>query len=202
MSPAKLPNFSGGVLAGGEGRRFGGLDKGWLEHAGRPFIEITLDHLRPLASELRISANRHLDRYAALGLPVLSDRLGAGPLAGLLRLLETATTDWLLSLPCDALALPESLPERLFARQRATQADIVVLEDDDGVHPTVSLTRCALAPDLERFLLGSGRQSVKDWQARHRTVRLRSDGVLANVNDPLALDRYAQSLACGSPAHG
>ena len=197
MSPAHLPDFSGGVLAGGEGRRFGGRDKGWLECEGRPFIEIMLGHLRPQAADLRISANRHIDRYTALGVPVLTDRLGGGPLAGLLRLLETATTDWLLSLPCDALALPDELPEQMFDRQRATAADIVVLEDDDGVHPVVSLTRCALAPDLEAFLRSSERHSVKDWQARHRTVRLRTGGVLANVNDPAALSRIERSLAHG-----
>lgn len=202
MSPANLPDFSGGVLAGGEGRRFGGRDKGWLECDGRPFIEIMLDQLRPQARDLRISANRHIDRYTALDVPVVLDRLGAGPLAGLLRLLETATTDWLLSLPCDALALPDALAERMFALQQTTQADIVVLEDDDGLHPTVSLTRCALALDLEQFLRNSERHSVKDWQARHHTVRLRTDGVLANVNDPAALGRFAESKACGSAAHG
>ena len=203
MSSTALPSFSGGVLAGGEGRRFGGQDKGWLLCGGRPFVEIALDHLRPWAADLRISANRNLERYAALGLPVLGDRLGGGPLAGLLRLLETATTPWLLSLPCDALSLPcnaLSLPERLFAEQQRSGADIVVLQDDDGVHPTVSLTRTALAGDLERFLREAQRHSVRVWQARHRLARLRCEGVLSNVNDPGALLRHEHALT--ESAHG
>lgn len=183
-----LPSFSGGILAGGEGRRFGGRDKGWIDYDGRAFVEVALAHLRPVAAELRISANREIDRYAALGLPVLRDRLGAGPLAGLLRLLETATTDWLLCLPCDALQLPDALPERLFARQREAGADIVVLADAAGVHPTVSLTRTALAADLAAFLDTEGTASLRRWQARHRVAELRLPGrTLANVNDPAAL---------------
>ncbi|WP_253272426.1 NTP transferase domain-containing protein, partial [Chromobacterium subtsugae] len=51
---------SGLILAGGQGMRMGGQDKGWLELAGAPLIELTLARLRPqLANgELLISANR------------------------------------------------------------------------------------------------------------------------------------------------
>lgn len=200
QSQPHLPRFSGGVLAGGEGRRFGGRDKGWLECAGQSFVSIVLDHLRSEAAEIRISANRHLDRYATLGFPVLTDRLGGGPLAGLLRLLETATTPWLLSLPCDALSLPADLPARLFAVQRANAADIVVLADEERDHPIIALTRTVLAADLEHFLLARQRHSVRDWQAGHRRALCRVQGPVINVNDATALQRHEQLLR--SPAHG
>ena len=171
--------LSGGVLAGGEGRRFGGLDKGWIAYRGRPFIEQVLMQLAPQVDDIAISANRSLERYAALGHPVLSDRLGAGPLAGLLRLLESARHDWLLSLPCDALDVPHDLARQLCEAQRASEAEVVVLCDDDGVHPLVALTRRELAPDIEAFL---------------RACQL--CGVLVNVNDAAALRELEE------PAHG
>jgi molybdopterin-guanine dinucleotide biosynthesis protein A len=187
--------LSGGVLAGGEGRRFGGLDKGWIAYRGRPFIQQVLARLAPQVDDIAISANRSLDRYAALGHPVLRDRLGAGPLAGLLRLLESAAQDWLLSAPCDALDLPADLAAQLIEVQRAHEADIVVLRDDDGVHPIVALTRCSLAPDIEAFLLDGG-SSVQRWQSRHRLAQARRGGVLVNVNDAVRL------LQLEEPAHG
>lgn len=191
--------LSGGVLAGGEGRRFGGLDKGWIGYRGRPFIEQVLAQLAPQVDDIAISANRSLGRYAALGYPVLSDRIGAGPLAGLLRLLESARQDWLLSVPCDALALPADLARQLVEVQRAENADVVVLCDDDGVHPIVALTRRALAPDIEAFLREGG-SSVQRWQARHRVARARRGGMLVNVNDAARLRELVVDLE--EPAHG
>jgi molybdopterin-guanine dinucleotide biosynthesis protein A len=184
--PTPVAPISGGILAGGEGRRFGGLDKGWIEHDGRPFIMQVLGALAPQVEDVTISANRHLDRYRALGQPVVSDRLGAGPLAGLLRLLESSPQPWLLSLPCDALDVPDDLARQMLSLRQATDADIVVLEDDEGVHPIVALTRTALAADLEAFLLDGGR-SVQQWQARHRRVCARRRGCFVNVNDAAVL---------------
>ena len=49
--------------------------KGLVELAGRPLVEHVLDALRPQVGTLVISANRHLDRYAAYGHQVVSDTL-------------------------------------------------------------------------------------------------------------------------------
>jgi molybdopterin-guanine dinucleotide biosynthesis protein A len=188
--------LSGGVLAGGEGRRFGGLDKGWIEHRGQAFVTHVLQQLAPQVDDIAISANRHLDRYEALGHPVLRDRLGAGPLAGLLRLLESAPQQWLLSVPCDALDLPADLAEQFVDVQRCEDADVVVLADDDGVHPIVALTRCSLAPDIEAFMLAGG-SSVQRWQSRHRVVHARRGGVFVNVNDAARLSELQLEAAHG-----
>ncbi|MDB5969769.1 MAG: molybdenum cofactor guanylyltransferase [Hydrocarboniphaga sp.] len=195
LSHSQQP-IAGGILAGGEGRRFGGLDKGWIAYRGHSFVEQVLSRLQPQVDELLISANRNLDRYQALGHPVLSDRLGAGPLAGLLRLLESASRSWLLTAPCDALDLPTDLARQFIEIQRSQDADVVVLTDDDGVHPTVSLTRASLAPDIEAFMRDGG-LSLQRWQSRHRVVQARRGGVLCNVNDATALDELQRE-----PVHG
>src|SRR3954453_12985482 len=64
------------ILAGGEARRMGGGDKTLLEIGGRPMLAAVIDALaiRPMA----ISANGDPSRFAAFGLPVLSD----GPFQG------------------------------------------------------------------------------------------------------------------------
>ena len=73
------------LLAGVEGRRKGGQDKGLLPWCGQPLYRHVLARLAPQAGWLAISANRHLDDYAASGHDVFADEAawqGMGPLAG------------------------------------------------------------------------------------------------------------------------
>ena len=86
--------LTGVILAGGEGRRMGGADKGLQLLDGRPLVHWVLDRLRPQVGRVVISANRNLDRYREFGCPVLSDTLAgfAGPLAGLQAAMAEAGT--------------------------------------------------------------------------------------------------------------
>jgi molybdenum cofactor guanylyltransferase len=182
--------ISGGILAGGEGRRFGGADKGWLEFRGRSFVEQVSDALAPQVDQLIISANRNLLRYAALGFPVVTDDVGRGPAAGVLRLLETALHPWVLCAPCDALSLPATLARDFVDAQWAEEADIVVLHDGMQVHPTCCLVPSGLAPDLRRYLQ-DGQTALWRWQARHRLAYAQLASPFVNINDASALAVHA-----------
>ncbi|MGB9128090.1 MAG: molybdenum cofactor guanylyltransferase, partial [Thiobacillus sp.] len=91
------------ILAGGQGQRMGGADKGLIGYRGRPLIEWALAALSPQVGEILISANRNFETYAAYGHRVLPDTLPdfPGPLAGVLAALEAVNVDWLLVVPCD-----------------------------------------------------------------------------------------------------
>lgn len=176
------------MLAGGAGTRFGGVDKGWVEFDGRPLIEWTLDALRPQVAELLISANRNQGRYAALGATVVGDAHPAsydGPLAGLVELLAAAHRDWLLCVPCDAVRLPPDLAARFAACVQAEQADIAVLADAAGIHPTFCYVRTALAEDARRCF-EAGERAPRKWFARHRLAHLVAP-TPHNLNTPEAL---------------
>lgn len=179
---------SGGILAGGEGRRFGGADKGWVEFRGRGLVEWTLEALRPQVAEVLISANRNLDRYRSLGVEVLSDELvgaPAGPMAGLARLLEKACQPWLLCVPCDAVRLPADLAARFLETVATGDADLAVLHDGEREHPTVCLVRTTLAEDARHWFAHGGR-ALREWQARQRRVWLQGEPPL-NLNTPESL---------------
>lgn len=180
--------ISGGILAGGAGTRFGGADKGWVEFEGRPLIAWTLDALRPQVDEILISANRNRERYAALGANVLEDASPErydGPLAGLVRLLSAAQHDWLLCVPCDALVLPPDLAAQFAARAQAEAADIAVLADEAGIHPTFCFLRTTLRTDALAAFAG-GERAPRCWFARHRVAQLKSASPL-NLNTPEGL---------------
>ena len=80
------------ILAGGEGTRLGGVDKGLIEFKGRRMIEWTLDIVRPCVSQLLISCNRNITDYMPLGDSVVCDRI-AGSL-GSRKLMLYALLCW------------------------------------------------------------------------------------------------------------
>lgn len=151
---------TGLILAGGEGRRMGGADKGLLLLAGRPLVAHALERLAPQVDALLISANRNLDAYRRFGHPVLPDVLGAGqgPLAGLHAGLAACATPWLLACPCDCPALPADLAARLLAAAEASQASIAVATAGGKPQPAFQLLRRDLLPALAAHFAAGGRR--------------------------------------------
>ncbi|GGX77599.1 molybdenum cofactor guanylyltransferase [Litchfieldella qijiaojingensis] len=163
MHPEQL---SGLILAGGQGRRMGGRDKGVEPFAGQMLIDHVLQRLRPHVAEVLINANRHLEVYGRLGLRVITDREGGyqGPLMGIWSGLSAARTPWVVVAPCDSPALPEDLVERLVAGRG--ECDIAVAHDGERAHPVVALIRRELAADLGATL-AAGERKIDRWYARH-----------------------------------
>jgi molybdopterin-guanine dinucleotide biosynthesis protein A len=105
--------LSGLILAGGEGRRMAGRDKGLISLAQKPLVEYTIECIAPLVDDLTISCNRNQELYQGYQLDCLSDKERdkkadqnteghfQGPMAGLAAGLQHAKHDWLLVMPCD-----------------------------------------------------------------------------------------------------
>lgn len=110
-----MPHIDGLILAGGAGRRMGGLNKGLLLHQGLPLAAWALQRLGPQVENLYISANRNVTTYAALGHQVLRDPRPdlPGPLAGLEAGLRAFHGDILVCVPCDTPDFPHNLVQRL-----------------------------------------------------------------------------------------
>ena len=174
------------VLAGGQGRRMGGVDKGLIEYRGRPLVEWSLAALAPQVDELVVSANRNLDVYAAYGYRVLPDTLPdyPGPLAGVLAALDGVNADWLLVAPCDTPHLPADLAARLLAAARQANAVLAVAEDTARVHHGCFVVRTDQRDNLAAYL-ARGERAVRHWQAGLASTTARFDAAcFANVNQP------------------
>lgn len=172
------------VLAGGRGSRMGGLDKGLQPHAGRPLVCHVIERLAPQADHLSISANRHLDTYAALGHPVLPDPDGlafAGPLAGMLAGLQALPADaWLLTAPCDTPRLPADLASRLLT---AAAPHGLAFARAAREHPTHALLHARLQAPLATHLQAGGR-AVLHWMRSlpHGVARFDDEAAFGNLN--------------------
>ena len=174
------------VLAGGQGRRMGGIDKGWASYRQRSLIEWVLSRLTGQVDHVLINANRSRAAYEALGWPVVGDRSGGyqGPLMGIWSGLCAAETPLVLVVPCDAPRLPLDLVERLYASLGAH--DIAVAHDGERSQPVVALLRRSLVSDLERALADDERK-VERWYARHAWVSVDFSDcpeAFANINSP------------------
>ncbi len=190
------PRITGLILAGGQGRRMGGVDKGLQPLRGRPLVSWVLDRLRPQVTEVLINANQNQAEYARLGCRVVGDEIGgfAGPLAGLHAGLKANVHPFLVMVPCDSPFLPADLVERLHAALVAHHADVAVAKTGAQAHPVFCLVRESLAGHLAAFLEAGGRK-IDAWYASLRVVEVAFDDqaeAFSNINTRAELDAAEQ----------
>ena len=193
----KDAEVTGLILAGGQGRRMGGIDKGLQPFRGRPMVEWVVERLAPQVGALLINCNQNLDAYARLGHAVVPDRIGgfAGPLAGLHAGLGEARTPLVATAPCDSPFLPPDLVSRLRAALEAQQAQLAVARTGTQPHPVFSLCRRDLLDHLSEYLAGGGRK-IDAWYAALRVAEVAFDDeaeAFANINTREELESLARA---------
>jgi len=169
-----VTSITGLILAGGQGRRMGGVDKGLQLLRGKPMAQWAIERLAPQVDEVLINCNQNLDAYARFGYRLVPDEVGgfAGPLAGLHAGLKAAAHPLVVTVPCDSPFLPEDLVSRL--NDHIENSDLAVAKTGDQPHPVFSLVRKNVLDSLEAFLAGGGRK-IDAWYASLRTVEVSFD---------------------------
>lgn len=172
----RVPGITGVVLAGGQGRRMGTVDKGLVLLRGKPMVHYVIDRLATQVDEILINANQHADQYAQFGHRVVADVISgfAGPLAGLHVGLSMASQPLVATVPCDSPFLPEDLVARLHAGLVTEGADLAVARTFDQPHPVFALVRRDVLPHLTEFLAGGGRK-IDAWYATLATIEVAFD---------------------------
>jgi len=158
-----IAGVTAAILAGGEGARVGGQDKGLMPLAGESLIARVSGAMRAQAGALLICANRHEEAYAAFG-AVVADALGgyAGPLAGIAAALAVCTTPWLLTVPVDCPEPPAELGPRLLEAAIATGVSLAVAHDGERGQPLFAIYRRELAESCSDALVRD--MPVWRWQ--------------------------------------
>ena len=179
---------TGVVLAGGQGRRMGNVDKGLQMLGGRPLVNWVLNRFVPQVGEVLINANRNRDAYAAFGVRVVEDRIGgfAGPLAGMHAGLSEAAHELVAFVPCDTPLLPQDLVARLIDPMRNERVDLSVAKTGTQPHPVICLMRKRLLPHLTAYLDGGGRK-VDGWYSTLNVTEVAFDDephAFRNINTP------------------
>lgn len=186
--------IAGLILAGGRGVRMGGADKALLMLAGRPLLAHVMARLAPQVEALAVSANGDAARFAAFGLPVLTDapdHLGAGPLAGVLAGLDWAAglgAERLLVVAVDTPFLPTDLAARLGATPGAAFAASAGRD-----HPSVALWPVDGRAQLAA-LFALGERRLRAALAGATRVEFVSPDPFFNINSPA--DLAAAEVLC------
>lgn len=159
--------FSGIVLAGGESRRLG-EDKALVEFGGRTLLEITVERLRGITTDVVIACGAGPRAgWPELEVQTALDRVaGRGPMAGLEAGLRAIANDAAVVVACD---MPFLNPELL--RHLATLSegyDAVVPVVGDRRHALHAVYSRACLPVIEELLKrrGSMRELLASVRAR------------------------------------
>lgn len=158
------PRITGLILAGGQGSRMNGADKGLLEICGATLLAAILEILQPQVANLMISANRNLSAYRQYGYPVLTDTIAGypGPLGGILSAMDHCDTEFLLTVPCDAPLLAGDYATRMYRSLVQAGADAGVAHDGVRMQPVYSLVHRQCKESLEKYLQ-AGHHSAQGW---------------------------------------
>ncbi len=174
------PDFAWIILAGGQGRRMGLQDKGWLAYQGQVLIRSLTEQLSALNPNIPIiiNANQNIEAYQVLGYPVISDAKQdfQGPLSGILNVMQTSNVQpqqaW-LTWPVDAPFTVESYLQKMTAVGISQEIDLAVAKrltlSSEPIEMQLQYTHLLIKPSLQPSLLNylqQGRRSIKGWIAK------------------------------------
>ena len=204
--------ISAAILAGGESRRFEGVDKGFILFAGKPMVLHAIERVGPQTGAMMLSCNRNLPNYqqalfnyhektglndnptavAPLCLEDSSETKFTGPLAGIHRCLQQCYSDYLFICPCDVPLIPLDIVQRLAREMQQNDYQAVYPASEGRSHPLILLVQANIARNTLNELLNTanhvtknGRQSgysVKEWLALIRCGVLKTDNSIAFTN--------------------
>ena len=163
----RLSNITAVIVAGGQGSRISGKDKGLIILHGKTLIEQIIEKISPQIDRIIINANRNTDQYRQFGLPVIKDKTPGfqGPLAGMLAALNSADTEFIITLPCDGPQLAADYVSRMSTTLAESSAEIVVAHDGLRMQQMYALIPTSLAEDLSEFLK-QDKRAIKHWLAQ------------------------------------
>ncbi len=165
-------SVTGLILAGGAGRRVGGVDKGLMDWRGHALVRQVADRLAPQVGNIIVSCNRNRDRYRALGFETVGDQRAGfnGPLAGFEAAAGHISTPYVAVVPCDTPLLPVTLVTRLLAALDAEGAlDVAYASDGSRAHWLCAVLRSEVLHSAGKCL-DDGRGAVHAWYARLNTI--------------------------------
>ncbi|MCY4510230.1 MAG: molybdenum cofactor guanylyltransferase [Acidobacteria bacterium] len=197
--------YAAAIIAGGRGRRLGGLEKSRLVIGGRPVIDRQLAVLGQVATRVLVVTDDH-HRFSTSGLQVCDDVLpGAGPLGGLHTALTRSPGRRTLVVAGDLPFLTGAFLRHLAAR--APHADAVVPRNAAGLQPLCAVYDRGCAETIRARIETGGRRLV-DLAGWLRVTEVGPDEVAAfdpdgmllfNVNTPAD---HARAVSCAARRAG
>jgi molybdopterin-guanine dinucleotide biosynthesis protein A len=152
------------ILAGGQGQRMGGVDKGLMQWHNKPLIAHIIERLTPQVDEIIISCNRNMEQYKSFGYRCIKDTSDdfLGPLAGIASGIEISRYNSILVCPCDTPLIPLNLLQQLENTMQQSGASAVIACDNRNQHYSHALLTKEFAKTASGQLL-TKKRALKSW---------------------------------------
>ena len=187
MKTATKTNITGCVLAGGQGIRLGGKDKGLITVNGKYLSQYCIERLSPQVATTIISANRNILIYETFGCLVIQDDTtnSDGPLSGFHSALKAATTPFVAFTPCDAPFFPKSLVTKLSEPFSDGKVEITMATAQGKHQPVFAIVKSCLEESLATFLEAGGRK-IRSWFDTRTCINVEFEDKnnFLNINSP------------------
>ena len=173
MIKADKNNILGLILAGGQSRRMGGLNKSLATINGQTLLEITINSVKQQLKKIIINSNENLKNKINYNIEIVPDKIPGylGPLSGIFTGMDWAKENfpeckWIASFPVDSIFFPENLIE-IMIKKNNKKSQIICVKSNNKLHPVFALWSLDLIEDLKKALLNEGLRKIDEWTKRY-----------------------------------
>jgi len=175
-------DITGIILAGGKSSRMG-TDKGFLMLNNKPFVQYSIDALKPLVSEIIIVSDD--EAYDVFGIKRVNDTLkNAGPVAGICSGLKASSTEYNLILSCDIPLITSKIIQKLIDNIDAI-SEVIQIESNGKSMPLIAMYKKEVLDIFEAFLKNDERRlrvAIKSCKSKNIVLEKELEFSTMNVN--------------------
>lgn len=191
-----IKNISGVILAGGAGKRFGGIQKARLQIGGKTIISRIIETIGDLFSEIIIVTHTPSEFSDYPGCIITGDHFpGQGPLAGIHAAIKASSSGAVFVFAGDMPFLDSDIVRRQIDAFNNTDFEIFIPRVGGVMEPLHSVFRRTVLEDLEKFLSEPRGRSIRDFISGRNTGYLELEDsqetkrAFANINFPSDIKR-------------
>jgi molybdopterin-guanine dinucleotide biosynthesis protein A len=175
-------NITGIILAGGKSSRMG-TDKGSLLLNNKPFVQYSIEALKPLVYEIIIVSDD--SKYDKFGFKRVNDiTKDAGPVSGIYSGLEASSTEYNLILSCDIPLITTQVLQKLIDGIDH-DSQIIQVESKGKSMPLIAIYKKEVANTFNTFLKNNERRlrvAIKSCKSKNIVLEKEHEFSTMNVN--------------------
>lgn len=192
----ELYDYTAAILAGGKNTRFSGRIKAKIPVDGRPIIEMTLEILEAVFTDIVIITNSENEFSAYKHIRMAGDIYhNRGPLGGLHSALNNTGKDAVFLVASDMPGISERIIRRQLAEYAESECDVLLPSHRGLLEPLHGVYGKSLLKALDRYLAESDKYAIRDF-LKDRKVKyfeladIEKQNVFININTQEDLDAY------------
>ncbi len=189
-------SITGVILAGGTGKRFGGISKANLRVGGKPIILRILETISDLFEEIIIVTNTPAEFPEYTCCRIIGDELkNKGPLGGIHAALKASANEAVFVLAGDMPFPDKELINYLIGKFQDSRCQILVPQVNNKIEPLHAIYKTSVREDIEMFISGEKNHAIQRFLKIMNTCYVELEETpriltaFTNINNPSDLNR-------------